>query len=62
MTAPTVLPESTDTNPGDEVPPGSPASGENVCPECHGSGKLPGKGECPNCGGTGKIIQGIGGA
>jgi DnaJ-class molecular chaperone len=55
-------------NPGDEVPPGSPGSGENICPQCRGSGKLQGEGdgegegECPNCGGTGKIIQGIGGA
>jgi len=49
-------------NPGDEVPPGSPNSGETICPQCHGSGKLQDKGECPNCGGSGKIIQGIGGA
>ena len=54
--------EPSDMNPGDEVPPGSPDSGENICPQCHGSGKLQGKGDCPNCGGTGKIIQGIGGA
>jgi RecJ-like exonuclease len=54
--------EASDMNPGDEAPPGSPNSGENICPECHGSGTLAGKGECPNCGGTGKIIQGIGGA
>ena len=51
-----------DMNPGDEVPPGSPDSGETICPQCNGTGKLPGKGDCPNCGGTGKIIQGIGGA
>jgi DnaJ-class molecular chaperone len=50
-------------NPGDEVPPGTPDSGENICPQCHGSGRLEGgRDECPNCGGTGKIIQGIGGA
>jgi hypothetical protein len=55
--------EPGDMNPGDEVPPGTPDSGENICPQCHGSGRLGGKGEeCPNCGGTGKIIQGIGGA
>lgn len=60
----TVLPtqgDTSDMNPGDEVPPGSPDSGENICPECHGSGKA-GEGDCENCGGTGKIIQGIGGA
>lgn len=54
--------DASDMNPGDEVPPGSPDSGENICPECHGSGTLADKGECSNCGGTGKIIQGIGGA
>ena len=54
--------DASDMNPGDEVPPGSPDSGENICPECHGSGTLADKRECSNCGGTGKIIQGIGGA
>ena len=62
MTALPTQGDTSDMNPGDEVPPGSPDSGENICPECHGSGQLEGKGECENCGGTGKIIQGIGGA
>jgi DnaJ-class molecular chaperone len=48
-------------NPGDQAPPGTPATGENVCPVCHGSGRL-GDAKCENCGGTGKVIQGIGGA
>jgi hypothetical protein len=61
MTALPTQGETSDMNPGDEVPPGSPDSGENICPKCHGSGKA-GDGECENCGGTGKIIQGIGGA
>jgi hypothetical protein len=46
--------------PGDEVPPGSPSSGENVCPACGGSGRVD-SGECPNCGGTGKVNTGVGG-
>jgi hypothetical protein len=46
--------------PGDEAPPGTPGTGENVCPECHGSGRI-GRDPCPNCAGTGKIIEGIGG-
>lgn len=48
-------------NPGDEAEPGTPGTGENVCPECKGSGRLGAK-PCPNCGGTGKVIEGIGGA
>lgn len=47
-------------NPGDEAPPGTPGTGEDICPRCHGSGKING-GECPDCGGTGKIVEGIGG-
>ena len=46
--------------PGDDAPPGTPGTGENVCPECNGSGRLGNK-PCPNCGGTGKIVEGIGG-
>ncbi|MBO9621193.1 MAG: hypothetical protein J7500_00630 [Sphingomonas sp.] len=47
-------------NPGDQAEPGTPGTGENLCPRCGGSGRLDG-GECPECGGTGKVIQGIGG-
>jgi hypothetical protein len=47
--------------PGDEAPAGTPSTGENVCPECGGSGRL-GASKCPNCEGTGKVIVGIGGA
>ena len=47
--------------PGDEARPGTPGTGEDLCPECHGSGKKAGK-RCANCAGTGKIIRGIGGA
>ena len=47
--------------PGDEAPPGTPSTGENVCPQCGGTGQLGGS-ACPNCEGTGKVIVGIGGA
>ena len=46
--------------PGDDAAPGTPGTGENVCPECRGSGRLEG-GTCPTCEGTGKVIEGIGG-
>jgi hypothetical protein len=46
---------------GDEAPPGTPGTGENICPTCRGSGKV-GQKPCPDCGGTGKVIEGIGGA
>lgn len=48
-------------NPGDEAPPGTPGTGEDVCPKCNGSGRQ-GEAECENCGGSGKVIRGIGGA
>jgi DnaJ-class molecular chaperone len=47
--------------PGDQVPPGTPGSGEAICPACAGTGKLDGR-ECENCAGTGKITEGVGGA
>ena len=47
-------------NPGDEAAPGTPGTGENLCPDCDGSGKMNNK-PCPACGGTGKIVEGIGG-
>lgn len=47
--------------PGDEAPAGTPSTGENVCPQCGGSGRL-GASACPHCEGTGKVIVGIGGA
>ena len=48
------------TNPGDEAEPGTPGTGEDICPVCSGKGKVDGR-ECQNCGGTGKVIEGIGG-
>lgn len=47
--------------PGDEAPAGTPSTGEDVCPQCGGTGRI-GAGPCPNCEGTGKVIVGIGGA
>ena len=52
---------ASDTNPGDEAPPGTPGTGENLCRDCNGSGKLDGR-PCPTCDGTGKVIERIGGA
>jgi hypothetical protein len=47
-------------NPGDDAAPGTPGTGENICPICSGSGRING-GECAECGGSGKIIEAIGG-
>src|SRR6185295_7620225 len=47
--------------PGDEAAPGTPGTGENICPVCNGSGRIA-SGECQNCRGTGRIMTGIGGA
>jgi hypothetical protein len=51
-------------NPGDEAAPGTPGSGENVCPICHGTGRILDQDDtvpCSNCGGTGVVVEGIGG-
>jgi len=47
--------------PGDEAEPGTPGTGEAICPVCAGKGQVDGK-SCENCAGTGKIIEGVGGA
>ena len=52
------------TNPGDEAPAGTPGTGEDVCPVCHGTGSVLEADDtiaCGNCGGTGVITEGIGG-
>lgn len=46
--------------PGDEAPANAPATGENLCPDCRGTGVLDGK-PCATCEGTGRVTQGIGG-
>jgi hypothetical protein len=48
-------------NPGDEVPPGTPGSGEAICRDCGGTGRI-GASTCPKCAGSGKVIKAIGGA
>jgi hypothetical protein len=47
-------------NPGDQAAPGIPGAGENVCPDCGGSGKI-NAAPCKTCNGTGVVIEGIGG-
>lgn len=49
------------SNPGDEAPRGAPGTGEDVCPECYGSGRVNGR-PCRNCGGSGVVVRVIGGA
>jgi len=46
--------------PGDQAYPGTAGTGENVCPECSGTGKVNGH-PCDQCRGTGKVVTGIGG-
>ena len=48
--------------PGDEAPPGTPGTGEDVCPDCGGSGKLGDGKACGTCDGSGVVTVGIGGA
>ena len=50
------------TSPGDEAPPGTPGTGENLCRVCGGSGIDAERRRCEACGGTGKVTVGIGGA
>lgn len=49
-----------DLKPGDEAEPGTPGSGEDVCPVCKGEGRIEGR-ACANCEGTGVVERGIGG-
>lgn len=46
---------------GDEASPGTPGTGEALCPVCGGKGSINGR-RCDECDGTGIVIQGIGGA
>jgi RecJ-like exonuclease len=50
-----------EVHPGDEAPPDTPGTGEDICPRCKGTGKLGDGSECPECAGTGRIVEGIGG-
>lgn len=53
--------EVPEMNPGDEAPPGTPGTGENICGHCAGKGRMPDGKECRECGGTGRVIEGVGG-
>ncbi|WP_245591308.1 hypothetical protein [Derxia gummosa] len=47
--------------PGNEAPPGTPGSGEAICPRCGGSGRIEADEACPECAGTGHVVRGVGG-
>jgi RecJ-like exonuclease len=47
-------------SPGDQAVAGTPGTGENICPDCAGTGRIQGQ-PCKACDGSGKIIEGIGG-
>jgi len=53
-------PDAAGLNPGDDAAPGTPGTGEAVCPKCQGSGRVENQ-ACENCGGTGKVIKGLAG-
>ena len=48
------------THPGDQAPPDARDAGENICPDCGGSGRRDGQ-SCATCGGTGRVIETVGG-
>lgn len=48
-------------NPGDEARPGSPQTGEQICPACDGSGRQ-GEAACEPCAGTGRVTAIVGDA
>ena len=45
----------------DDAPPGTPGTGEDICPDCHGTGRLD-EDECVSCAGTGVVVEAVGGA
>ena len=53
--------------PEDDPAPGTPGTGQDVCPQCEGTGKQvdkktgkPNDQACERCDGTGKVTQAIG--
>jgi hypothetical protein len=56
----TTPPQAAALSPGDDAPPGTPGTGDDVCPECQGSGRVSGM-KCEKCGGTGIVTKGIAG-
>lgn len=55
------VPTDGNRRPGDEAEPGTPQTGEGVCPVCGGEGMVAGR-PCANCRGTGKIVVNVGDA
>ncbi|MBO1073308.1 hypothetical protein [Roseomonas marmotae] len=47
--------------PGDDAPAGTPGTGDDICPDCQGSGRISGR-TCETCSGTGVVTKGVGGA
>jgi DnaJ-class molecular chaperone len=45
--------------PGDKAQPGAENAGEDLCPECNGTGRYQNE-ECKNCGGSGTIWVPVG--
>ena len=45
--------------PGDKAQPGAENAGQDLCPECDGSGRYQDE-ECKNCGGSGTIWVPVG--
>jgi DnaJ-class molecular chaperone len=62
MTSTPPDPTDPDLRPGDEAHPGTEVAGENVCPDCGGSGQRDDGADCITCAGTGRVIEGVGGA
>jgi DnaJ-class molecular chaperone len=61
MKKPVESPEASGKRNGDEVAPGTPQSGEAICPACGGTGRIDDK-ACPDCEGSGKIVALVGDA
>jgi DnaJ-class molecular chaperone len=55
------MPDKDRKNPGDEDAPGTPQTGDAICPECQGTGTIKNR-TCPTCNGSGKITAIIGDA
>lgn len=54
-------PKPIDPTPGDETPPGSEQSADNLCPGCAGKGEIDGD-TCPKCMGRGTVTVIVGDA
>jgi hypothetical protein len=51
----------TPDKPGDDAPVGTSGTGDDICPDCQGTGRVEGH-TCEACRGTGVVNKGIGGA